>query len=194
MTETVKVDMVMNVVERPSGGFSAGGGISSGITSGPLLGLVGRNPNLVELEDKLLAMQQPESKTREPLLIITEERDKLRNLLNEFKRLKNDEAGDEIASGTLVQELESSLVKKELCIKELESSFHVQKEVNTRQYEEIKLLNERLNNEARRIKSLEREGDWLRSKVSLLESSYNSSVIEVCNIVNQNPIQCKIQL
>jgi outer membrane protein insertion porin family len=30
MTETVKVDMVMNVVERPSGGFSAGGGISSG--------------------------------------------------------------------------------------------------------------------------------------------------------------------
>lgn len=25
-----KVDLVMNVVERPSGGFSAGGGISSG--------------------------------------------------------------------------------------------------------------------------------------------------------------------
>lgn len=25
-----KADMVMNVVERPSGGFSAGGGISSG--------------------------------------------------------------------------------------------------------------------------------------------------------------------
>jgi hypothetical protein len=30
MTETVKVDMVMNVVGCPSGGFSAGGGISSG--------------------------------------------------------------------------------------------------------------------------------------------------------------------
>uniref|UniRef100_A0A2N9ISU0 RNA-dependent RNA polymerase n=1 Tax=Fagus sylvatica TaxID=28930 RepID=A0A2N9ISU0_FAGSY len=40
------------------------------ITSGPLSGLVGRNPNLVELEDKLLAMQQPESKTREPPLLI----------------------------------------------------------------------------------------------------------------------------
>ncbi|GMY16311.1 outer envelope protein 80, chloroplastic [Fagus crenata] len=39
--DTGKVDMVMNVVERPSGGFSAGGGISSGITSGPLSGLVG---------------------------------------------------------------------------------------------------------------------------------------------------------
>ncbi|XP_050371529.1 outer envelope protein 80, chloroplastic [Argentina anserina] len=36
-----KVDIAMNVVERPSGGFSAGGGISSGITSGPLSGLIG---------------------------------------------------------------------------------------------------------------------------------------------------------
>uniref|UniRef100_A0A2N9HR59 Uncharacterized protein n=1 Tax=Fagus sylvatica TaxID=28930 RepID=A0A2N9HR59_FAGSY len=123
------------------------------------------------------------------LSIVTEERDKLRNLLNEFKRLKNDEAGDEIASGTLVQELESSLAKKELCIKELESSFHVQKEVNTRQYEEIKLLNERLNNEARRIKSLEREGDRLRSEVSLLESKlghgdYSAANTKVLRMVN----------
>lgn len=37
--------------------------------------------------------------------MVTEERDKLRNLLNEFKRMKNDEAGDEVASGTLVQVL-----------------------------------------------------------------------------------------
>ncbi|XWS28278.1 hypothetical protein CRYUN_Cryun25bG0053000 [Craigia yunnanensis] len=36
-----KVDLIMNVVERPSGRFSAGGGISSGITSGPLSGLFG---------------------------------------------------------------------------------------------------------------------------------------------------------
>lgn len=28
--ESGKVDIAMNVVERPSGGFSAGGGISSG--------------------------------------------------------------------------------------------------------------------------------------------------------------------
>lgn len=39
--DTGKVDLVMNLVERPSGGFSAGGGISSGITSGPLSGLIG---------------------------------------------------------------------------------------------------------------------------------------------------------
>ncbi|KAG5114807.1 hypothetical protein JHK82_038076 [Glycine max] len=41
ITYTGKVDLVMNVVERPSGGFSAGGGISSGITNGPLRGLIG---------------------------------------------------------------------------------------------------------------------------------------------------------
>ncbi|CAI8592982.1 unnamed protein product [Vicia faba] len=41
LSYTGKVDLVMNVVERPSGGFSAGGGISSGITSGPLRGLIG---------------------------------------------------------------------------------------------------------------------------------------------------------
>lgn len=39
--DTGKVDLVMNVIERVSGGFSAGGGISSGITSGPLSGLIG---------------------------------------------------------------------------------------------------------------------------------------------------------
>ncbi|KAK1307427.1 hypothetical protein QJS10_CPA10g00166 [Acorus calamus] len=39
--DTGKVDLVMNLVERVSGGFSAGGGISSGITNGPLSGLIG---------------------------------------------------------------------------------------------------------------------------------------------------------
>ncbi|KAG8389022.1 hypothetical protein BUALT_Bualt02G0186200 [Buddleja alternifolia] len=39
---TGKVDLTMNVVERKSGGgISGGGGISSGITSGPLAGLIG---------------------------------------------------------------------------------------------------------------------------------------------------------
>ncbi|KAK6164174.1 hypothetical protein DH2020_001038 [Rehmannia glutinosa] len=41
--DTGKVDLTMNVVERKSGGgISGGGGISSGITSGPLAGLIGR--------------------------------------------------------------------------------------------------------------------------------------------------------
>ena len=68
------------------------------------------------------------------------------------------------------QELESSLLKKDSCIKELERNLHEQKEANNRQLDEIKLLNDRLNNEARRIKSLERESDRLRSEISLLES------------------------
>ncbi|XP_019260518.1 PREDICTED: outer envelope protein 80, chloroplastic-like [Nicotiana attenuata] len=42
--DTSKVDLIMNVVERKSGGgISAGGGISSGITNGPLAGLIGRH-------------------------------------------------------------------------------------------------------------------------------------------------------
>ncbi|XP_020109745.1 outer envelope protein 80, chloroplastic [Ananas comosus] len=41
VADTNKVDLVMNLVERPSRGFSAGGGISSGITNGPLSGLIG---------------------------------------------------------------------------------------------------------------------------------------------------------
>ncbi|XP_062176281.1 mitotic spindle checkpoint protein MAD1 isoform X2 [Alnus glutinosa] len=123
------------------------------------------------------------------LSMVTEERDELRNLVNEFKRPKNDEAGDKAVSGAVLQELESSIAKKELCIKELESSLHEQKEVNTHQYEEIRLLNERLNNEARRIKSLEREGDRLRSEISLLESKlghgdYSAASTKVLRMVN----------
>lgn len=46
----------------------------------------------------------------------------------------------------------------------------MKQEMNNHQREEIKLLGEKLNNEARRIKSLERESDRLRSEISLLES------------------------
>ena len=69
-----------------------------------------------------------------------------------------------------MQDLESSLAKKDDCIKELESALHEQRAVNNRQHEEIKLLNEKLHNEVRRVKSLERESDRLRSEVSLLEA------------------------
>ncbi|KAB2627637.1 spindle assembly checkpoint component mad1 [Pyrus ussuriensis x Pyrus communis] len=82
------------------------------------------------------------------LSMVTEERDKLRNVINGLKSAKNDEA----ASHTFLQEVESSLVKKEGYIKELEWGPCEQKEVNSRQREEIKLLKERLNNEARRTK------------------------------------------
>jgi len=61
-------------------------------------------------------------------------------------------------------------MKKDDCIKELESTLHDQRLINNRQLEEIKLLNDKLHSEARRVKSLERESDRLRSEISLLEA------------------------
>ncbi|BFG19989.1 hypothetical protein CerSpe_062630 [Prunus speciosa] len=115
------------------------------------------------------------------LSMVTEERDKLRNVINELKLAKNDEAGHETSSQTFLQELESSLAKKECYIKELECGLCEQKEVNSCQREEIKLLNERLNNEARRIKSLERENDRLGSEIALLESKLGHGDFSAAN-------------
>ncbi|KAK3037756.1 hypothetical protein RJ639_031127 [Escallonia herrerae] len=120
---------------------------------------------------------------------VTEERDRLKNAVDELRKIRNVEAGGEIVGGNVLQELESSLAKKEYHIKELESNLCEQKEVNNRQHSERKLLSERLNNEAKRIKSLEREGDRLRSEISLLESKlghgdYSSSSTKVLRMVN----------
>ncbi|CAK9146403.1 unnamed protein product [Ilex paraguariensis] len=132
------------------------------------------------------------------LSAVTAERDQLKDV-DELAKHKNVEAGAGTVSGILVQvvehnscfylnfhadthdglcfflalqgqKLESSLAEKENCIKELESNLCEQKEVSNRQHNEIRLLTERLTNEARRIKLLEREGDRLRSEISLLES------------------------
>lgn len=119
------------------------------------------------------------------LAVITEERNRLRNLAN----LKNGEAGNESKSAISVQEDESSLTNKDDCIKELESTLHELKMVNSRQHEEMKILNEKLYNEARRVKSLERESDRLRSEISLLEaklghgdfSAANTKVLRMVN-------------
>ncbi|KAJ9159099.1 hypothetical protein P3X46_024629 [Hevea brasiliensis] len=123
------------------------------------------------------------------LSAVTEERDRLKNIVDELRRSKNEQAGDGAASGSLLQELESSLMKRDCLIKELERNLHEKKEVNNRQLDEIKLLNDRLNNEARRIKSLERESDRLRSEISLLESKlghgdYSATNTKVLRMVN----------
>ncbi|OAY40060.2 hypothetical protein MANES_10G106700v8 [Manihot esculenta] len=123
------------------------------------------------------------------LSAVTEERDRLKNIADELRRSKNEQAGDGVSSGTHLQELESSLMKKDCLIKELESNLNEQKEVNHRQLAEINLLNDRLNNEARRIKSLERESDRLRSEISLLESKlghgdYSAANTKVLRMVN----------
>ncbi|XP_027915680.1 mitotic spindle checkpoint protein MAD1 isoform X5 [Vigna unguiculata] len=113
------------------------------------------------------------------LAVVTEERDKLRNGAS-----KNVETLDASKN-----EPESFLTKKDDCIKELESTLHDQRLINSRQLEEIKLLNEKLHSEARRVKSLERESDRLRSEISLLEaklghgdfSAANTKVLRMVN-------------
>lgn len=119
------------------------------------------------------------------LAVVTEERNKLRNVAN----LKNDEALDASINANPVKEPDSTIIKQYDSIKELESSLHEQRMVNNRQFEEIKLLNDKLHNEARRVKSLERESDRLRSEISLLEaklghgdfSAANTKVLRMVN-------------
>ncbi|MED6151017.1 coiled-coil domain-containing protein mad1 [Stylosanthes scabra] len=122
------------------------------------------------------------------LAVVIEERNKFRDVSN----LKNGEAEDGSKSTSTLQalqDLESSLAKKDDCIKELERALHEQRAVNNRQHEEIKLLNEKLLNELKRIKSSERENDRLRSEISLLEaklghgdfSAANTKVLRMVN-------------
>ncbi|VFQ88647.1 unnamed protein product [Cuscuta campestris] len=120
---------------------------------------------------------------------VLEERDRLKHIVDELRTQKSVGTGIEASHATLVQELEASLAKKDSCIKELESSLSEQREINTRKLNELKLLNDMLSNEARRIKSLEREGDRLRSEIALLESKlghgdYSSANTKVLRMVN----------
>lgn len=69
-----------------------------------------------------------------------------------------------------VQDLESSITAKENAIRELENNLNDQRQIINRQHNELEQMNDKLAIEARRIKSLEREGDRLRSEISLLES------------------------
>ncbi|KAH0784613.1 hypothetical protein KY290_004211 [Solanum tuberosum] len=145
--------------------------------------------------EAVLAKEKAESSKSEikrielKLASVMEETDRLKNVIEDFRKQKSIESGQEVVSGAILQELETSLAKKENCIKELESYLSEQKEVNIRQFNEIKFLNEKLNNEARRIKSLEREGDGLRSQIALLESKlghgdYSSANTKVLRMVN----------
>ncbi|KAL5993225.1 hypothetical protein ACLOJK_014148, partial [Asimina triloba] len=116
-----------------------------------------------------------------------EERERLRKEVIAWKKTGEPECGK--TNESLVKELELSLAEKEFSIGELERNLHEQREVITRQHGELKLLNEKLNNEARRIKSLEREGDRLRSEICLLESKlghgdYSAANTKVLRMVN----------
>lgn len=121
--------------------------------------------------------------------LITEERDRLKDVVKELKEHKNLEGGNGLVSGTIFHELETSLDKKENYVRQLENSLSEIKEINGRQHNEITLLNERLTNEGRRVKMLEREADRLRSEISLLESKlghgdFSSANTKVLRMVN----------
>ncbi|KAA0054160.1 mitotic spindle checkpoint protein MAD1 [Cucumis melo var. makuwa] len=141
------------------------------------------------VKEKIEALKLEVQQNELLLSVATEERDKLKSLVNELKTLKNDDAEAKATNETLSQELDSIFAKKDWYIKELESNLHEQKEVNSRQHDELKLLNERLNNDAKRIKSLERDCDRLRSEISLLESKighgdFSSTNTKVLRMVN----------
>ncbi|XP_031473659.1 mitotic spindle checkpoint protein MAD1 [Nymphaea colorata] len=127
---------------------------------------------------------------------VAAERDRLRaavaSLEGESFAQKNQTGEDAAASNvgeTLAKDLEACLMEKESTIKELERNLQEQKEIISNQCCEIRLLNENLNSETRRAKSLEREGDRLRSEISLLESKlghgdYSAATTKVLRMVN----------
>lgn len=133
-----------------------------------------------------LKLENKELKSR--LSSVIEERDQLRTF-NELKEQGNVDSGNEAVGRNFVQGLDASLAQKDIYIKELESNLCEQKAANDRHYNEIGMLNEKLNSEARKIKSLEREGDRLRSEIALLESKlghgdFSASNTKVLRMVN----------
>ncbi|KAJ6835748.1 mitotic spindle checkpoint protein MAD1 [Iris pallida] len=112
---------------------------------------------------------------------VMKERDLLKKDDPTLTKLKSGLSESGLGSETVVQSLEKSLAQKESVIREVESSLHEQREVINRQHDEIKLLNERLSAEARRVKSMEREGDRLRAEISLLESKLGHGDFSAAN-------------
>lgn len=72
---------------------------------------------------------------------------------------------------------ESDQSGMEKTIRELESIIHELKELISHKDTELNIMNERLSLETRKVKSLEREGDQLRSQVALLESKVRTPEI-----------------
>ncbi|XP_010910286.1 mitotic spindle checkpoint protein MAD1 isoform X2 [Elaeis guineensis] len=138
-------------------------------------------------KESLLAKEKAENSALEVkrlelmLSSVAEERDRLNKDAIALNKQKTAHADSGMMDETLVKDLESSLALRKQTIKELESNLHEQREVINRQYDEIKLLNEKLSFEARRIKSLEREGDRLRSEIALLESKLGHGDYSVAN-------------
>uniref|UniRef100_A0A803N9K7 Mitotic spindle checkpoint protein MAD1 n=1 Tax=Chenopodium quinoa TaxID=63459 RepID=A0A803N9K7_CHEQI len=142
---------------------------------------------LAKEREESLKLEIKELKSK--LSSVNEERDQLRTAYNELKQQTNVEPGSEAVGRALTQGLESSLAQKDSYIKELEINLSEHKAADDRHHNEIRVLNEKLNSEARKIKSLEREGDRLRSDIALLESKlghgdFSSANTKVLRMVN----------
>ncbi|KAF0921066.1 hypothetical protein E2562_038440 [Oryza meyeriana var. granulata] len=134
-----------------------------------------------------LAKERAESATREVkrlellLAAVSEERDTLRKGHAMLKSRDGDDASS--------KNMESDLSRMEKVVRELESTIRDQRELISQQHTELNLMNEKLSIESRKAKSLERDGDQLRSQVALLESKlghgdYSASSTKVLRMVN----------
>ncbi|KAL6616479.1 hypothetical protein ACP70R_038749 [Stipagrostis hirtigluma subsp. patula] len=136
------------------------------------------------------AKERAESASREVkrlelmLAAVGDERDRLRKDLALLTNQKHRDGDD-----SSFKNMESDPSRMDKLIRELESTIQEQKELISHQHAELNTMNERLNLEGKKIKSLEREGDQLRSQVALLESKlsqgdYSSSSTKILRMVN----------
>lgn len=120
---------------------------------------------------------------------VTEERERQRKVAMPLNKQSSGLVDDGLENESLVKDLEYSLVQRESTIRDLENSLLKQREIIDHQCDELKLMHEKISTEARRVKSLEREGDRLRSEISLLESKlghgdYSAANTKVLRMVN----------
>lgn len=132
-------------------------------------------------KEKFEALKSDVKRIEAMLALVTEEKEQLKAVVSERRKSNSDGPVSATTDGTLAQSFESSLAKKENYLKELEKELSQLKDVNNRQRDEIEHLNDKLVSEARRMKSLERDSDRLRSEISLLESKLGHGDFSAAN-------------
>lgn len=132
-------------------------------------------------KEKFEALKSDVKRIEVMLALVTEEKEQLKAVVSELRKSNSDGPVSATTDGTLAQSFESSLAERENYIKELEKELSQLKDVNNRQRDEIEHLNDKLVSEARRMKSLERDSDRLRSEISLLESKLGHGDFSAAN-------------
>ncbi|KAF8095635.1 hypothetical protein N665_0328s0014 [Sinapis alba] len=132
-------------------------------------------------KEKFEALKSDVKRIEIMLALVTEEKEQLEAVVSKLRKSNSDGPVSATTDGTLAQSFESSLAKKEKYLKELEKELSQLKDVNNRQRDEIEHLNDKLVSEARRMKSLERDSDRLRSEISLLESKLGHGDFSAAN-------------